>query len=47
MKLALHGDKDQITLAPGVEIESFTLLSPDTEYTLFLLHPIEAKACGE
>jgi hypothetical protein len=48
MKLALQGGQDQIALVPGVEIESVAVLSPDNpEHALFLLHPIEAKACGE
>jgi hypothetical protein len=48
MKLALEGGKDQIALVPGVEIESVAVLSPDNpEHRLFLLHAIEAEACGE
>jgi hypothetical protein len=48
MKLALRAEKDQLALVPGIEIESVTVLSPDNpEHTLFQLHRVQAKACGD
>jgi len=46
MKIALRGG-DHLALIPGVDLDTFVVLSPDNpEHALFLLQPAPAKTCG-
>ena len=47
LRLTLKGD-EHLALIPGVDLESFILLSPDNpEHALFSLNSAPAKACGQ
>jgi len=46
MKIAPRGG-DHLALVPGVDLDAFTVLSPDNpEHSLFLLQPAPEKTCG-